>query len=42
MDNVPIKERATMKVAEDLTVDDYDKVPISNFGMNLMKMMGFS
>lgn len=31
-----------MKVAEDLTVDDYDKVPISNFGMNLMKMMGFS
>lgn len=42
MDNVPIKERAALAVAEDVTVDNYSSVPVESFGMNLMKQMGFT
>jgi hypothetical protein len=42
MDNVPIKERSKIAPAEDMDLNAYAETPIHSFGMNMMKMMGFS
>lgn len=42
MDNVPIKERAKMAIADDVDIASYTQTPIYSFGTNMMKMMGFT
>lgn len=42
MENAPIKERADLPVADDITTEAYSKMPVESFGMSLMKQMGFS